>query len=55
MEDLLFKIALIVGGFLFTRFMLTKVLSKVQTKQNFTREYVSILNNPEFKVKRSHE
>lgn len=55
MEGILLKISIVTIGILFTKLMLTKVLTNAQNKQNFTQEYLNILNNPEFKVKRSNE
>lgn len=51
----MFKIAIVITGIMFSRIMLTKVLSNIQNKQKFSQEYFNILNNPKFKVKRSWE
>ena len=44
----------IIGVFVFMllRYWLSTALLKVQKKQAFVKEYLDVLNNPEYKVKR---
>lgn len=53
MEKTLIAVGIAFVALILTRYWLTKIIIKTQRKQQFLREYLDVLNNPEYKTRRT--
>lgn len=52
MENIIIIVGIAILFLAVVRFWLTQALVKMQKKQEFLREYLDILNNPSYKVRK---